>query len=88
MLLRFKNDFHMLSKECDQLKYENDLYKKQLIAQANKEHGYSFNKRYQGSPEPSPGQFSKKQQAQNNIYYDCEDDCVSLNLSEHSCDYP
>jgi hypothetical protein len=87
MLLRFKNDFGLLSKECEQLKYENDQFKKQLIAQANREHGYSFIKRHQATPEQTP-HFAKKPQPQSSIYFDCEDDSVSLNFSEHSYDYP
>jgi hypothetical protein len=91
MLLRFKSDCQQLTKECEQLKYENDQYKKQLIAQANKEHGYTFTKRGTQGGEQQNGQFSKKSlqnsPTQNNIYYDYEDDAVSLNFSEHSYDY-
>lgn len=67
------------------MRYENDQYKKQIIVLANKAHGYSFSKHHNTSPEKSdtssPKQFTKKTQNGALIYYDCEDDALSLNFS-------
>ena len=97
MLLRYKDEYELITKECDRLKYENDVLKKEIILANSKEYKDGVVKNTEDlkkltKKQDKNGNFSKKQSADksSNIYYDYEDDSVSLvslNLSEQSLDF-
>jgi hypothetical protein len=94
MLLRFKDEYQLITREYDLLKYENEQLKKHIMDYVRQE-SVSFSK----NRAPPEIKYIKKGECSNgkknangftaktkNIYYDCEDDNVSLSLSEQSTD--
>lgn len=82
MLLRYKEDFCIMVKDCEKLKHENDGLKRQLNSIARMDNNFcNFTKKSKGNQKLKCLKTERQQNTKINYNMTKEDDAVSLNLS-------
>lgn len=81
MLLRYKEEYCMIVKECDKYRYENDGLKRQLNNIARMDSNFNFSKHKQKYQKPAISQTDRHKLSKPHIPQDKEEDAISLDLS-------
>lgn len=81
MLLRYKEEYCMMAKECDKYRHENDGLKRQLNNIARMDSNFNFSKQKQKYPRQSIPQTDRHKVPKVHIPQSKEEDAISLDLS-------